>query len=100
MEVGDVTKAQRVLWEYLGRPVVRSIVAIIAAVSYNLGSTYALLYWLPSNFNYYNTLISNQGTTVYDAYLFWTWIPTLIIFMIGLFWASGLFGKMLEWIGL
>ena len=75
----------------------RSLVCMMAAVSWNLGSAFLFLNFLPLNFGYWNTMIANQGTNNFDVYMFWGWIPTILILVIGIFWSSGLLGKMGEW---
>ena len=90
-------KHNKFLKDALIRPVMRSIVCMMFAVSWNLGSAFLLLNFLPLNFGYWNTMIANQGTNNFDVYMFWGWIPTLLILIIGIFWSSGLLGRMGEW---
>ena len=75
----------------------RSIVCIIFAAAWNLLSAFLLLDFLPLNFGYYNTMVNNQGTNNFDVYMFWGWIPTILILIVGIFWASGLLGMMQSW---
>jgi len=90
-------KHNKFLKDALIRPVMRSIVCMMAAVTWNLGSAFLFLNFLPLNFGYWNTMIANQGTNNFDVYMFWGWIPTILILVIGIFWSSGLLGKMGEW---
>ncbi len=55
---------------------------------------YLFLVFLPQ-FPYYETLfITNPGTTDKDAYFWWAWIPTLLLIIFGIFWSSGLLGRL------
>ena len=78
------------------KPVKRGAICTIAAVGWYLTSGYLFLVFFPQ-FGLYNTIISNMGTNTFDVYFFWSWIPTLIIFVFGgIFWASGLGAKIME----
>ena len=90
-------RANKYLKDALYHPVMRSLVCIIFAVAWNLLSAFLFLDFLPLNFGYYNTMVSNQGTNNFDVYMFWGWIPTILILVIGIFWASGLLGMIQEW---
>jgi len=91
-------KVNRYLKDALYHPVMRSLVCIIFATAWNLLSAFLFLDFLPLNFGYYNTMLSNQGTNNYDVYLFWGWLPTIAIIVFGIFWASGLLGKIGGWL--
>ena len=90
-------KHNRFVRDALIRPVMRSLVCMMAAVSWNLGSAFLFLNFLPLNFGYWNTMIANQGTNNFDVYMFWGWLPTTLILVVGIFWSSGPLGKMGEW---
>ena|SRR2546425_11014757 len=85
--------ARRLAWEAVGRPALRMLLVTIFCISWFIGSAYAFLDFLPANFAYYNRLIVAQGTNNNDVWFFWGWIPTLFIFIIGLFWATGVLGR-------
>lgn len=72
------------------KPAIRMIVISMIAIGWYLLAGYLFLDFLPQNFAYYNNLITRQNTTVYDVYFIWAWIPTLFLFTMGIFWASGL----------
>lgn len=76
------------------KPAIRMTVLSMVAVAWYLLAGYLFLVFFPTNFRYYNTLITDQGTTTFDVYYLWAWIPTLLIFTIGIFWASGLLNQL------
>jgi hypothetical protein len=81
----------------LGKPVKRSIFTFFFAFVWFLLATEFLLNYLPQT-NFYNVLLSNAGLTAFDVYLFWTWIPIPIIFILGMLWASGLLEILWGWL--
>jgi hypothetical protein len=90
-------KMKHFLWVSLGRPVMRMsfcVGIVIAWFSYL--APYIFLFFLPQ-FKYYETVfVSNPGTTDADVFFWWAWIPTLLILVLGIFWSSGLLGKLWE----
>lgn len=76
----------------VARPMMRMSLCVLIAVSWFILSIQLFLVYLPK-FNYYNRLITAQGTTSEDVWYIWAWIPTLVILVFGIFWASGIIGK-------
>lgn len=76
------------------QPAIRMVVLSMIAIGWYLAAGYIFLVFLPTNFVVYNTTLKNAGYTSYDVYFIWAWIPTLTLFMLGIFWASGLLGEL------
>jgi len=70
----------------------RMSLCVLAAVAWFILSIELFLVYLPQ-FKYYQTLITDQATTTQDVWYIWAWIPTLLILVFGIFWASGIVGK-------
>lgn len=86
---------RKIAMETVGRPMLRGSITVISAVAWFILSVLIFQVYLPQ-FNYYNQILINQGTNANDVWFIWAWVPTLLILVLGIFWASGMFGKMWE----
>lgn len=86
-------KKRKAAMEMVGRPMLRGSITVIAAVGWFLLSVFIFQVYLPQ-FGFYVQILANEGTTQNDVWFIWAWIPTLLILVLGIFWASGLFGKL------
>jgi hypothetical protein len=73
----------------------RGSITVIAAVGWFILSAIIFQWWLPQ-FPFYVTLLKDEATTANDVWYIWAWIPTIAILALGIFWSSGLFGKIWE----
>jgi hypothetical protein len=70
--------------------IVRFAIVTVSGVAWFIASTELFLTFLPK-FAFWETLISNIGTTDANAYFFFLWVPEILLFVIGTFWMMGLF---------
>ena len=89
-------KGKRFVTKSVLQPAIRMTVLSMIAVGWYLIANFLFLDFFPLNFNAYNTMVKNSGSTTYDVYFVWAWIPTIFIFVVGIFWASGLLGELWE----
>lgn len=86
-------KTKNMVWGYVGRPALRMTVCILIGVGWFIAASQLFLAWLPQ-FNFYEQWVKNYGTNDNDVFLFWTWVPEIFLFILGIFWSSGLFGEL------
>lgn len=87
----------RIAWDIVARPVLRMFVVIVASMAWLFAWTQWSLVYGPQ-FRFWEQWITNFGTNDNDVFLFWTWVPILVLFFAGMLWASGLFGHLLRWV--
>lgn len=85
-------RTKRNIWRYVGQPAMRMAVMTIGAVGWFILSIWIFLVTLPQ-FPYYETLVKNQGTTDAAVWYIWAWIPVILMIVVGIFWSSGMFGR-------
>lgn len=88
-------RKKRAMMEAVGKPMMRGSITVLMAVAWFIGSVFIFQVYLPQ-FNYYERILINQGTNDNDVWFIWAWIPTLLILVIGMFWSSGILGKLWE----
>lgn len=81
------------LWGAVGRPAMRMGIIILIGVSWFIASAQIFLAWLPQ-FNFWEQWIKNYGTNDNDVFLFWTWVPEVLLFIGGMMWSAGIFGEL------
>lgn len=85
------------LWPAIGRPTLRMCVVVLVGVGWFIASSQLFLAWLPQ-FRFYEQWITNFGTNDNDTFLFWTWVPEVLLFLLGIMWASGVIGEIWKWV--
>ncbi len=83
----------RLMWHIVGRPVMRMAIVIGTSIGWFIASSLWFFNYGPQ-FQVWEQLLTNYGTTDNNAWLFWTWIPILFMFVLGTMWASGVLGEL------
>jgi len=68
-------------------------IVIVTSIGWFITSSLWFFNYGPQ-FQVWEQLLTNYGTTDNNAWLFWTWIPILFMFVLGTMWASGVLGEL------
>jgi len=90
-------KNRKLLSDVVARPVKRMSIIIVLSLGWFFAwSQWSLAYG--PQFGFWEQWIHNYGTTDNDVFLFWTWVPILLMYFAGMLWASGIFGDIQRWL--
>ena len=73
----------------------RSLIVFTIGLGWFLVSPMIFL-WGLTQFGFYRQWLTNYGTNAGDVYLFWTVIPEITLFVLGIFWAGGMLETIME----
>ena len=71
----------------------RIAIVIATSIGWFIASSLWFFNYGPQ-FQVWEQLLTNYGTSDNNAWLFWTWIPILFMFVLGTMWASGVLGEL------
>lgn len=75
------------------RAATRTLIVTTIGVLWFVASPFIFIWGLPQ-FGFYTQWMTNYGTNTNDVYQFWTLIPEVGLFFLGIFWAGG-FGELI-----
>lgn len=68
---------------------IRSLIVFVIGLVWFFTTPWIFIWGLPQ-FGFYTQWLTNYGTTYDQVYQFWTVIPEIALFVLGIFWAGGI----------